>query len=254
MGWLSKSIKKLSGAASGAIGGALANPMNPWMGAIGGALGGYASNQGVKAQNEANQAAAQKQMDFQREMVENQMKFQEQMSSSAVQRMMADMKKAGINPILAGKFGGASSPGGASATGAMPTLQDEITPAVNTGMQLMQAGAQVSATQAQAARIREELKPISEQIGSVKAENWLKSVQRYVGEQDYNQRRVSIAVLKEELKIKKRTAQITDLQYRALKAGLDALDVDKMIDDLGDLDIPGMLDPGIPFKSWSGNY
>lgn len=71
---------------------------------LGGLISGGATYAGTSAQNEAN-----------KEMAQAQMNFQERMSSTAYQRSVADMKKAGINPMLAYQQGGASSPGGATA-------------------------------------------------------------------------------------------------------------------------------------------
>lgn len=82
--------------------------------------------------NAANQQTAREQM-----------AFQERMSSSAYQRATADMKAAGINPMLAAQNGGASSPGGARADVApVPTkLQGVVSTAEKAASLTSTAGA-----------------------------------------------------------------------------------------------------------------
>lgn len=63
-------------------------------------------------------AAAQKQMDFQKGM-----------SDTAHQREMNDLERAGLNPILAARYGGSSTPGGA-----MAQIADTVTPAATTAL------------------------------------------------------------------------------------------------------------------------
>ena len=86
-------------------------------------LGGLFGLGQTRRTNIANAQQAERQMQFQREANQKAMDFSERMSSTAIQRRMADLRAAGLNPILAGKYD-ASSPSGATSGGAMAKMEN----------------------------------------------------------------------------------------------------------------------------------
>lgn len=83
-----------------------------------------------------------------------QMAFQANQSATGYQRAIADMKKAGLNPMLAAKLGPAPAMSGAM--GSVPDYGSSITSGMNAGASVAQSSAQFSKTQAETKRINLE--------------------------------------------------------------------------------------------------
>lgn len=125
--------------------------------AIGSAVGGIAS---AYASHKANKANIK--------MSREQMKFQERMSNTAHQREVADLKKAGLNPILSAGGQGASAP-----SGSMPTI-NPVDP--NLGESVTSALAAI--------KLKKEIEQADAQIKNVNMDTSLKHTENTLRKKD----------------------------------------------------------------------
>lgn len=105
---------------------------------------------GTVASTALDYAMKKKEHKWAKQAAGRQMDFQERMSNTAYQRAMADMKKAGINPIMVSKLGGASTPTGALApTPKIGDLGSNAVKNIATAKQMQLTDAQITNTESQ---------------------------------------------------------------------------------------------------------
>lgn len=141
-----------------------------------------------KAQSKANSAN--------RKMAQDQMDFQASMSNTAYRRSMADMKAAGLNPMLAYSQGGASTPSGAQAQ--------------------MQAETGLGDAMSQVASSALDIRRLKKEIDAVDSQSMLNSVN---AETSKEQGKLNTA----SAKVAEQNAKNADIQNKILEANLPSI-------------------------------
>lgn len=157
-------------------------------------LGGLAAAGAARANSAASQS------------VDRAHDFSERMSNTAYQRAMSDMRSAGLNPILAAKLGGASTPTGQTYT--PQNIGAAFGQGFSQGSTAMQSQAQTKKIQEETVKVKQEVKNLK--VTGVKL---VQEVRKVAAEVGLVKARQAVEVVNETLRRAESLIKQLDVSY-----------------------------------------
>lgn len=218
-----------------------------WLNVLAAAIPAVVGAMSQNDTNEQNQGINSAQMAFNAAEAQKNRDFQMETRATQYQAAVGDMRKAGLNPMLAYQQGGAGTPSGATASaGPMQRMENPSQSAANSALAaatIKQIQAQTDKTEAETAVVKEQLPMTIASTGKIKQETDNLNLQIEKMKYEMANIRQDTHVKYQQEKLQEAQTWLTEIQQRLAEGNINYLEAQtqtqRVITQLKNYEIPG---------------